>query len=140
MCFLIIQLFSNGLLITSLGASAFIAFGFPKAESSRLRHLLGGYACGSICGVVFGLLMVYVCSINGIADMFPYMIVFSVLAVFLTSFLMMAFDMQHPPAAALSISLVIDGTPIVTALIAMVAIALICLLRYGFLRAFGKKL
>lgn len=127
--FLIIDFFDNTLFVTSLGASAFIAFAFPKAESVRIRYLIGGYTCGSAVGIIGSLLKGFM------EDNSQYTIIFlCVLAVFLCSFCMMFFDLEHPPSAALAISITLSDKPFLLAFAAMISILALSVCKLTLLR------
>lgn len=137
MCFMLAQLFANGLLITSVGASAFIAFAFPMAESSKPRYLVGGYACGVVFGIISSLIC-FACRQN-VDEELVLLVVFSILSVFLTTFFMIFLGFQHPPAAALSISLILEENPLLTGAVAMGCIIAICLLRKAVAKFYEKR-
>lgn len=107
--FLVVSLFQNDIWVASLGASAFIAFAFPAADSASPRCLVGGYVTGAVWGVL--------CSYGrqwaaGFMDGAAATIALCVLAVFLTALFMSLFDMQHPPSAALSIGITMADQPL----------------------------
>lgn len=119
--FLVIYRFSSKLAMASLAASAFIAFGFPNAESSRPKFLLGGYACGIISGFIA--VGIY-CLLPGPmhADLYA-QIIFSAVAVFLAAFLMLSLKLQHPPAAALTVAVVLEKNPFLMGFGAFICVA-----------------
>lgn len=137
-CFLISFVTLNGLLIASLAASSFIAFAFPTAHSGRYRFLAGGYACGIAGGIAGSFLSLWVASFA--APEVPVAVIFCVVAVFAAAFLMLFFDFEHPPAAALAVAIVLDATPLYTSLVAMASILVVCLLKFLFLRAMRERL
>lgn len=127
LCLLLMHFSINGLVITCLAASCFVAFAFPAAESGRNRYLVGGYICGALIGAAFGYIRIWLAPMVG---EFPIGLTLCVPAVFFTAFFMLIFDFEHPPATPLAVSLVIDGQPFVTALIALGCIFIICGVRY----------
>lgn len=122
-CIALARLTSNAVLATSVAASAFIAFAYPKADSSRARILVGGYVCGIIAGSGFGVINL------ALAAKGAPVVVFNLLAVFACSFAMLYFGLQHPPAAALAFSLSMDASPLLSGLLAFAAVICICLAR-----------
>lgn len=136
--FLGVHTFLSTLAIASLAASAFIAFGFPVAESARPRYLVGGYACA----VVFGVLCSYARMLlaPGFAATREGELLFVAVAVGLTALAMLALNLQHPPSCALAASLALDPDPLPIGLAMMACIALLCLVRWGLLKLLGKRL
>lgn len=91
--------------VASIGATSFIVFTMPKTNGSRPRFILGGYAAGSIVGMIMNYMLLDV----GM----PINIVGAV-AVGLTMFIMVVTNTEHPPAAALALGLAINGYTIAT--------------------------
>lgn len=118
----------NGFLITSLAASAFIAFAFPLAESSRPRYLVGGYVCGIAAGLLGSL--IYNLELEITLHPHSLLIISCAVAAFVATLLMVFFGMQHPPAAALAVSIVFDKQPLYTSLIAFVCIVVLVLIKW----------
>lgn len=129
LCFGLTAWADSGLLVASAGASAFIAFAFPYAESSRPRYLIGGYLCGCLTGVLVSLLRMQ----NWLSPS-ANAVVFCALAVFLAALAMTWFDLEHPPSTALAISLVLSDRPVALALAALAAILALCACKKVFLR------
>lgn len=125
-CFALSRFTHDGLIVGSLAASSFIAVGFPMAESSRARYLIGGYACAIVSGIAVHYAG-YVLGLNGAEGVTH--ILLPMPAIFLTCLGMLLFDLQHPPSAALAVSIVLDQTPFRMATLAFVSIAIIALLR-----------
>ncbi len=126
--FFAIYQFHARLAVASLAASAFIAFGFPLAESSHPRYLFGGSACGVVCGTLCCLARHALLPARLLEDK-PVTILFCVAAVFLTAFLMLMLRLQHPPATALAISMVLEPQPLIMGLLILACVALLCGLR-----------
>lgn len=126
--FALSQLFDGGgLWVTSLGASAFIAAVFPAANSAASKILIGGYAIGSLFGVLC-------CQARLWLEARPHSptasaLIFCTVAVFLTVMAMSASGLGHPPSVALSIAITISDRPFVMALCAMGCICLLCLFK-----------
>ncbi len=125
-----LDLFTEGIVIASLGASGFIAFTGPHTHSSHPRFLVGGYLTGIFTAflctqLINSLRMVPFEALhqNGIA-------LAGALAVGGSMFLMVVFNTEHPPASALALGLVIDGFPPTTALIAFITIVLLALTKH----------
>ncbi len=122
---LALDLFTDGIVVASLGASGFIAFTGPHTRSSQPRFLVGGYLTGIIAAfichlIIFGFQRVYFpfFAQNGLA-------ISGALAVGISMFLMVIFNTEHPPACALALGLVVDGFQPLTAMTAFIAIVLL---------------
>ena len=120
------------LLVASLGASAFIAT-FPRAHFAKARNLVGGYACGAFWGVLLSLVKGY-----GLVDSsMGFVAVCCGLAVFLTALSMLMLNMEHPPAAALTLSITLSQEPIQLAAIALACVVGLWLCRVALFSATG---
>jgi len=81
--------------ISSMGASAFIVFAMPTAVSAQTRNVLGGHLVGIASGTIF-----YFAAL-------PYFLEYP-LAVGIAIFVMVALDVEHPPAAGTALAVVIN--------------------------------
>ena len=126
---LLIDFFSNAVLVAALGASCFIAFAMPHRDISSPRYMIGGYAVGALTGAACA----YAASshlINTlpIAHAFYY-VFFGALAVGLAMFFMVLTDTEHPPAASLSLGLVLNHSDFKTIVIVLFGIASLSLIK-----------
>ncbi len=123
LAFFLSHLVDNRIWATSLAATSFIVFAFPKADSVRTRVVIGGYTSACIFGVLASFLV----------PLFSYeywtTLILCSLAVFLTTLAMTLFDFEHPPAAALAISLVLSEHAFRLALVSMFSVILLCFLK-----------
>ena len=87
-------------LVASLGATAFIVFALPNSLTARPRNVVGGHVIGLLCGVLANWLAV--------SDS-PYVIIVYAAAVGISMFVMVVFDLEHPPAAGTALGLAILG-------------------------------
>jgi len=81
--------------ISAMGATAFIVFTMPTAVSAKTRNVLGGHLVGIASGAIF-----YFATL-------PYFLEYP-LAVGIAIFVMVALDVEHPPAAGTALSVVIN--------------------------------
>ena len=81
--------------VSTMGATAFIVFAMPTAVSAQTRNVIGGHLVGLAVGSIF-----YYTSI-------PYYIEYP-LVVGIAVFLMVALDVEHPPAAGTALAVVIN--------------------------------
>ncbi|MHC4666482.1 MAG: HPP family protein [Planctomycetota bacterium] len=81
--------------VSAMGATAFIVFAMPKSVSAQTRNVIGGHLVGLGCGTIF-----YFTAL-------PYFLECA-LAVGLAMFLMTALDVEHPPAAGTALAVVIQ--------------------------------
>ncbi|HCZ06320.1 MAG: hypothetical protein PWP37_747 [Thermotogota bacterium] len=93
-------------IIATVGSSAFIVFTMPGAKTARTRNILGGYAVGMGTGISLDLLARYLIAYGW--DLRPTEIVFASVAVGLAIFLMVVFDVEHPPSAGAAMGFVIN--------------------------------
>ena len=105
-------------LVASLGATAFIVFALPDSLMARSRNVIGGHVVGLFCGLLASLLT------NPGSE---YVIVIYALTVGVSMFLMVVFDLEHPPAAGTALGIAIVGAgegAILAVLIGAVVLAL----------------
>jgi len=81
--------------ISAMGATAFIVFAMPTAASAQTRNVIGGHLVGLASGTIF-----YFAT-------FPYFLEYP-LAVGIAIFVMVALDVEHPPAAGTALAVVIN--------------------------------
>jgi CBS-domain-containing membrane protein len=119
----------GGIIVASLGASSFILFVTPHTNSSKSINLIGGYICGSISGVTFGLL-------HGVFNMLDFekmhaaLIIGCAAAAAGAMLLMVLAAVPHPPAAALAIGLASSPQSPLMAFAAIIGVVIICVVRY----------
>lgn len=113
--------------IAALGASFFIAFTMPDKQVSKPRFLIGGYlvgiAVGSLCHY---LSLVPLLTQSPVIQKASY-VAFCALSVGLAIFVMVVTDTEHPPAASLSLGLVLNFNymAIIVALIGIISLSII---------------
>jgi len=81
--------------ISAMGATAFIVFAMPTAASAKTRNVIGGHLVGLASGTIF-----YFATL-------PYFLEYP-LAVGIAIFVMVALDVEHPPAAGTALAVVIN--------------------------------
>lgn len=91
----------EAVIVASIGATSFIIFTMPHTNGAKPRYILGGYAVGTIVGVLAHeiILLSFGASLN----------IVGALAVGLAMFLMVTTNTEHPPAAALALGVAING-------------------------------
>lgn len=114
-------------IISSIGATAFIVFTMPSRSIAHTRNILGGHLIGFLCGWGFSTLPE-----NG---MFLLALIYA-LAVGSSIFLMVITETEHPPAAGTALGVALYGvTPpeMLHFLLSVLALALVH-------RVFKKKI
>ena len=104
---LVLDTFTQTVLIAALGASAFIAFAVPRSVNADPRHMIGGYLMGIVAGGVMGALSDAVLFSSPAVE-HAFIVVAGALATGLAMFLMVISRTEHPPAAALALGLVLN--------------------------------
>lgn len=93
---------------TSLSASTFIVFATCNNSSARIHAILGGYLIGAVVGLMCYLLS-RIMDLYVLNQYYLYTYEFvGAVALAMSLLLMVIFDVQHPPAAGLSVGVVID--------------------------------
>lgn len=81
--------------ISAMGATAFIVFAMPTAASAQTRNVIGGHFVGLVTGTIFYFVTL------------PYFIEYP-LVVGIAILVMVALDVEHPPAAGTALAVVIN--------------------------------
>ena len=81
--------------ISSMAATTFIVFAMPKAVSAKTRNVIGGHLVGLGLGTIFYFVAL------------PYFIEYP-LVVGIAIFIMVALDVEHPPAAGTALAVVMN--------------------------------
>jgi len=81
--------------ISAMGATSFIVFAMPTAVSAQTRNVIGGHLVGLASGAIF-----YFTAL-------PYFLEYP-FAVGIAIFVMVALDVEHPPAAGTALAVVIS--------------------------------
>lgn len=112
--------------ISAMGATAFIVFAMPKAASAQTRNVIGGHLVGMAIGSLF-----YYINI-------PYYIEYP-LVVGIAIFVMVALDFEHPPAAATALAVVINEVSFEVFIMITISTLILSQCRY-YLRHYLKDL
>lgn len=113
-------------IISAMGATSFIVFAMPKAASAQTRNVIGGHLVGLACGAIF-----YFTAL-------PYFLEYP-FAVAVAIFLMVALDVEHPPAAGTALAVVINEVSRDAFITIMVSTVVLSQCRY-YLRNYLKDL
>ena len=114
-------------IISAMGATAFIVFAMPTAVSAQTRNVIGGHLVGLVSGIIF-----YFTTI-------PYFLEYP-LAVGIAIFFMVALDFEHPPAAGTALAVVINEVSSLDTFATVMASAVVLSQCRYFLRHYLKDL
>lgn len=128
--FLLTDYFNHWLLSACLGASAMIVFARPSAEASRYRHIIGGYAVSSVCGLLANVCVVFAVD-YGLFTFSPQLLICG-LVVTVSMFCMIILDFWHPSGAAFSIVLTMAQNPLIPFVQVLSAVLLLCVFKWVF--------
>jgi CBS-domain-containing membrane protein len=112
--------------VSAIGATAFIVFAMPKSVSAQTKHVIGGHLVGLAAGTMF--------YFTGL----PYFVEYP-LVVGLAIFIMVALDVEHPPAVGTALAVVINEVTL-NAFIGIMASAIILSQCRYYLRGYLKDL
>lgn len=118
---LVLDAFTQTVLIAALGASTFIAFAVPRSLHSDPRHMIGGYLVGILAGALMGTLNTTM-NISDVAIAHSVMIIFGALATGFAMFIMVVTKTEHPPAAALALGLVLNEWDMLTLVVVIAGV------------------
>lgn len=101
--------------ISAMGATAFIVFALPNAVSAHSRNVIGGHLVGLVLGMIFFFIDI------------PYFYKFP-LVVGIAIFVMAALDVEHPPAVGTALAVLINevSTDVLFIIIAAAVILSVC--------------
>ena len=120
----------QAVIIASIGASAFIVFAIPLSDAAKPQKLIGGHIVGLCAG--------FLCSL--IPDTSFALNVFSYsLAVAGATFIMVTFDLEHPPAAGTALGVALLGFSLRASVILVISVIVMALLHH-FLKPYLKDL
>ena len=126
MILLVLDVIEHTAIIATLGSSAFLVFTRPRAYASRLRPLLGGYLIGIVVGMFFYMLSLLPQMASLPISQSTIYIVYGAMSVGCAIFFMVATSTEHPPAAGMALSLVMnawDGGTLLFILLAVLSMA-----------------
>lgn len=112
--------------ISAMGATAFIVFAMPTAASAQTRNVIGGHLVGLIVGVIF-----YYTNMAFYIE-FPLVIAIAI-------FIMVALDFEHPPAAGTALAVLINEVSWDVFVTIMISAVVLSQCRY-YLRHYLKNL
>jgi CBS-domain-containing membrane protein len=104
-------------IISAMGATTFIVFAMPKATSAKTRNVIGGHLVGLAAGTIF-----YFTAL-------PYFVEYP-LAVGIAVFVMVALDVEHPPAAGTALAVVINEVSLDAFITIMLSAVILSQCRY----------
>ena len=107
----------NVVIISSIGATAFISFAMPQSISAHARNVIGGHSLALVCGMIFT------------ATVLPAYIEFP-LAISIAIFFMVALDVEHPPAAGTVLAVTINEVTPTNAVVILLSSVAITLCRH----------
>ena len=105
---LVIGQLSNQVVVASFGASVFLVFGMPHAQSTRPRFLIGGYLIGLVVGSGFHWLRPLLQSPEVFQMSMVSHVALAAVAVGAAMFAMVLTDTEHPPAAGLALGVALN--------------------------------
>lgn len=103
--------------ISAMGATTFIVFAMPKTASAQRKNVVGGHLVGLAAGTIF-----YFTAL-------PYFLEYP-LAVGIAIFVMVALDVEHPPAAGTALAVVINEVSLDAFVTIMLSAVLLSQCRY----------
>jgi CBS-domain-containing membrane protein len=112
--------------VSAIGATAFIIFAMPKSVSAQTKHVIGGHLVGLAAGAIF-----YFTEL-------PYYVEYP-LVVGIAIFIMVALDVEHPPAVGTALAVVINEVTLNAFIGIMLSAIVLSQCRY-YLRGFLKDL
>ena len=126
--FIIVLILGKGkmVVISAMGATAFVVFAMPTAASAQTRNVIGGHLVGLASGTIF-----YFAPL-------PYFFEYP-LAVGIAIFVMVILDVEHPPAAGTALAVVINEVSPEVFVTIMASAVILSQCRY-YLRNFLKDL
>ena len=127
---LLVLTIEQAVIIASIGATAFIVFTMPRNVCARPRRVIGGHVVGLISGSL--------CALIPHPTTFTSILIIA-FAVGVSICVMVALDVEHPPASGTALGVAITGfTP--GAMIAVLTSSIILSLAHTFSKKFLRDL
>lgn len=127
--FLFVDIISSMIILTSYGATTFIAFTMPRGYAARPRNIIGGYLVGSIVGIVIHGLHIVFLNSNIFISSNLLLLISSALCVGVTSLILVITDTEHPPAVGMALGLIINSWSFLSILITLTAIITLTIIK-----------
>jgi CBS-domain-containing membrane protein len=127
--FLFVDIIASMIILTSYGATTFIAFTMPWGYASRPRNIIGGYFVGSIVGIVIHGIHIIFLNSNIIISSNLLLLISSALCVGVTSLILVITDTEHPPAVGMALGLIINNWSFLSILITLTAIITLTIIK-----------
>ncbi len=125
---LTLDFISNNLVISSIASTTFIIFTCPHYKLSSTRYILGGYFVGVVVGILcYYLLLDRATLLGGLTGL--HLEVVGAIAVGASIFFMTVFNLEHPPAAAVSLAIVALPWTLPALLLTLAFVVFLCLTR-----------
>jgi CBS-domain-containing membrane protein len=112
--------------ISAMGATTFIVFAMPQAISAKTRNVIGGHLVGLASGALF-----YFSTLPFFIE-YPFVVGLAFL-------LMVALDVEHPPACGTALAVVINEVSLDAFITIMLSAVILSQCRY-YLRGYLKNL
>jgi len=116
-------------LVSSIGATTFVAFAMPRTPAAQNRAIIGGYLLGTLIGIVFSLLLSVTSFVDGCWLQKLVVYALAAAAVGSTMLAMVATNTEHPPAAGLALGYVLDPWDGRTVVAVLAAAVILCVIR-----------
>ncbi len=113
-------------LLGAIGATCFVVFAMPKSVAAQTRNVIGGHLVGFFSGALF-----FWSQLPGIVE-YP-------VVVGIAFFLMVALDVEHPPAAGTALAVAIHQVSLDAFVTIMVSAVIVTQCRF-YLREYLKDL
>ena len=120
----------HAVVIASIGASAFIVFTMPGNITAKPRRVIGGHLVGLLSGSL--------CALIPHHSLFPAIVIYA-LAVGISICLMVAIDVEHPPASGTALGVAITGFSY-EILLAVLTSSIVLSLAHRFCKKFLRDL
>jgi len=120
----------HAVVIASIGASAFIVFTMPGNITAKPRRVIGGHLVGLLSGSL--------CALIPHHSLFPSVAIYAI-AVGISICLMVAIDVEHPPASGTALGVAITGFSY-EILLAVITSTIVLSLAHRFCKKFLRDL
>lgn len=114
---------------STLAASIVMAFALPESPAAAVHRIFGGYMIGLLIGLLWHAALVALEKHASLPAPLPVDIC-GALAVGMTMILMGIFGLLHPPSVGLSLAIVIGPWSHWTIIVVVVAVLILCLIKY----------
>lgn len=125
----VLDIMTNSVIIAALGASAFVVFTMPHSQLSSPQNAVGGYLVGTVSGCICNYFVQLLYRVPSYFIQDHAVMIMGAISIGVSMFFMAMMDVEHAPAAGLSLGFVLNPWTYWTVLVVVVGIIALSVLK-----------